>query len=68
MQIDLSNDKLSVVPGDENAEYMGVYYDSQVHKVLFAEYFGSEIISKNLNGSDRQVLVDLGKNIDNQVS
>jgi hypothetical protein len=39
---------------------MGVYYDADTKKMVWAEYYDSEIKSSNLNGTGLQVLSDLG--------
>lgn len=42
---------------------MGVFFDSDKKKMVWA-YFRDEIVySANINGSDRQILADLGENI-----
>ncbi|XP_045191660.2 prolow-density lipoprotein receptor-related protein 1-like [Mercenaria mercenaria] len=59
-QIDLKTDKINAIPKEQNDEFMGVYFDSDTKKVIWAEYYSSEINSANLNGTDFKILADLG--------
>ncbi|XP_053402379.1 prolow-density lipoprotein receptor-related protein 1-like [Mercenaria mercenaria] len=59
-QIGLDTNEINVVPGDKSAEYMGVFYNPENQKVIWAEYFEEIIYVGNLNGTDRKPLVDLG--------
>lgn len=59
-QIDLNTDDIRVIPGDDGNEYMGVFYDPDENKVIYAEYYDSKIISMSLKGTNRSVRSDLG--------
>jgi hypothetical protein len=60
LQIDNLTNDIHVVPGDKNAEYMGIFVDQKKKRMIWAHYFDEEIVSANFNGSDRKVIADLG--------
>ncbi|XP_060607265.1 low-density lipoprotein receptor-related protein 2-like, partial [Ruditapes philippinarum] len=60
LQIDNLTNEVHVVPGDEDAEYMGIFVDQKKKRMIWAHYFDEEVVSANFNGSDRKVIADLG--------
>lgn len=59
-QIDLDTHEVHAVSGKGDTGFTGVYYDDVREKVIVGQLYESEMVSFNLNGSDRQVFADSG--------
>ncbi|XP_053402898.1 low-density lipoprotein receptor-related protein 4-like [Mercenaria mercenaria] len=59
-QIDLQTHEINSIMNRENTAYIGVYFDSNMKRIIWSEYFRSEIFSSKLDGSDQKIIGDLG--------
>ncbi|XP_053384765.1 low-density lipoprotein receptor-related protein 6-like [Mercenaria mercenaria] len=59
-QIDLQTNEINSIMNREHTAYMGVYFDSNSKRIIWSEYFRSEIFSSELDGSDQKIIGDLG--------
>lgn len=59
-QIDLSTGDVHAISTPEAEFYMGVFYDRITKKVVWSQYYDTRVFSANLDGTDVQVLADLG--------
>lgn len=59
-QIDLDTQEVHAVSGKGDIGFTGVHYDDVREKVIAGQLYESEMVSFNLNGSNRQVFADSG--------
>ncbi|XP_053402894.1 low-density lipoprotein receptor-related protein 2-like [Mercenaria mercenaria] len=60
LQINLENGNISAMPNSDNDDYRGVFIDVDTKKIIWSENYDHNIYTANLNGTDQQILTDIG--------
>ncbi|XP_053402386.1 low-density lipoprotein receptor-related protein 2-like isoform X2 [Mercenaria mercenaria] len=60
LQISLENGNISAMPNFDNDDYKGVFIDVDTKKIIWSENYDHNIYTANLNGTDQQILTDIG--------